>query len=227
MYPVIDYYQQVDKATANSYQRGCFWWACFPYRFKGPTLIRFWPNRPTEKIDLRTFDPQKERRDEITETEAGEFLGVSKFKPRPVIILSHAGTQYKDRAWYGGDFMLVAAIRSLRDEITGEYRGSPNFVWGAITYQYSSIFYLPSSADFDVHEAVIDFDWMTTIHRSWLLRPRNVRLTGEAITCLDEWLRYYLFGTVRRKFNDDLIAYRQMVGEDPQIRTGVFGKTTT
>jgi len=45
------------------------------------------------------------------------------------------------------------------------------------------------------------------------------------MVCLDEWLRNYLYNKVRARFNDDLETYRQMVGSDPQIRAGLFGRT--
>jgi hypothetical protein len=45
------------------------------------------------------------------------------------------------------------------------------------------------------------------------------------MVCLDEWLRNYLYNKVRARFNDDLEAYRHMVGRDPQVRTGLFGRS--
>ena len=97
--------------------------------------------------------------------------------------------------------------------MTGEYKAPPEFVWGVITYQYSSLFYLPSSDEFNIHEAVLHFDRMKTIHRSWLLRPRSARLSSEAMDCLDEWLRNYIYGEVRLEFPRDLKTYREMVGD--------------
>jgi hypothetical protein len=223
MYKVIDFYEPLSQAEAARCERGQMWWACYPYRLKKPEVTRFWRDRPMQKLDLRKFDPRRESRDDKNDTDADELLAIAKFKRRPVIILSTPGTRYVDREWNGGTFYLVAPVRSLRDLWTNEYRAIPQFVWGAITYQYSSVFYLPSSDEFEVHEAVAHFDWMTTLHRSWLLEPRAVRLSSDAMVCLDEWLRNYLYGEVRAKFNEDLKCYRGMIGNDPQIRTGLFG----
>jgi hypothetical protein len=174
-------------------------------------------------MDLEHFDPRTEQRDEELDTDPGEFWAVTKFKKRPVMILSTAGTPYADRAWRGGGFFLIAPIRSLRHPVSGEYKTDPDFVWRTMTYRYSSLFYLPRDDQYAIHEAVLHLDRMKTLHKSWLLEPRSARLSDDAMKCLDEWLRNYLYGKVCSKFNDDLETYRQVVGEDPQIRTGVFG----
>jgi hypothetical protein len=225
MYKVIDFYEPLSRSDAERYERGQFWWACFPYAFTKPQITRFWPNRPTETLDVRRFDPRKEQPDDVAHTSADEFLAITQFKRRPVVILSTAGSLYHDRAWRGGDFFLVAPVRSLRDTLTGEYKANPNFVWGAITYRFSSVFYLPRDATFDIREGVLHFDRMTTLHRTWLLEPRKAHLSSDAMVCLDEWLRNYLYNEVRARFNDDLETYRQMVGSDPQVRTGLFGRS--
>ncbi len=224
MYEAINFYEPLSRADAKRHERGQFWWTCFPYAFDGPEVMRYRPNRPSQKLDIRQFDPSKEASDDSADTDPSEFLAIAKFKKRPAVIISTAGTPYKGRAWSGGEFFLVAPVYSLRDECTGEYRALPEFVWNAITYRYSSVFYLPRDDTFDIHEATLHFDQMTTLHRSWLLEPRKARLTGEAMNCLDEWLYVYLCGKVRRRFNRDLADYREMVGSDPQIRTGVFGR---
>ena len=222
MYNCIDFYETVSRADAGSYERGHFWWACLPYRTTKPEVTRFWPNRPTEILELDRFDPRNEEPDSAAGTEAGEFLAIAKFKKRPVVILSTGGSPYYDRAWRGGEFFLVAPIRSLKNPVTGEFKANPDFVWSVITYKFSSLFYLPRDDASNIHEAVIHFDRITTLHRSWLLEPRRAHLSEDAMVCLDEWLRNYTYGKVRKKFNDDLETYRALVGNDPQIRTHVF-----
>jgi hypothetical protein len=225
MYRAIDYYEPLAKATAlKQVERGQFWWTFYPYAFNQTKFTRFWPDRPTETVDVTRFDPEKEQPDAKAGTEPGEFLAVAKFKRRPVVILSIKGTEYAYRAWRGGEFFLVAPSRTLRNSLTGEYKAPPQFVWEAITYKYSPIFYLPRSDEFGIQEGVLHFDRITAVHHSWLLTPCKARLRQEAMICLDEWLRNYIYGKVRLKFNKDLEAYREMVGNDPQIRTGVFGK---
>jgi hypothetical protein len=226
MYNVIDFYEEVSREE-NCYERGYFWWACPPYIFDRPIVTRFWHNRPTQELKLEDFDSRNEESDEINITQPGEFLGVSKFKRRPVIVLSTSGSPYRDRAWKGGEYFLVAPTRTLRSKITGEYRANPNFVWDAITYQYSSVFYLPRDPEYDFLEAVIQFDRIVTLHRSWLLEPRKAKLSHDAKVCIDCWLRNYIFGKVPISFNKNLEAYREMVGEDPKIRTGIFGKSSS
>jgi hypothetical protein len=220
-----DFYEPLSSADAQQHERGQMWWTCYPYLFTRPRVPRILADGKTREMDLRQFDPGQEQRDEELDTNPGEFLAVTKFKKRPVMILSTAGTPYQDRAWQGGGFFLVAPIRSLRHPVSGEYIAPPEFVWGTMTYQYSSVFYLPRDDQFDIREAVLHLDRMKTLHQSWLFEPRRARLGGDAMICLDEWLRNYIYGIVRVKFNDDLESYRQIVGEDPQIRTGVFGRS--
>ena len=225
MYKVIDFYEPLIRTDTHRYERGQMWWTCYPYLNLHPRVIRAWGNGATAEMDLHQFDPTQERSDEKSDTAPGEFLAITKFKKRPVVILSTAGTPYQDRAWQGGGFFLVAPVRSLRHSLTGECIAPPGFVWGTITYQYSSVFYLPRDDQFGVREAVLHLDRMKTLHQSWLLEPRRACLSKDAMVCLDEWLRNYIYGKVRDKFNKDLETYRQMVGEDPQTRTGVFGQS--
>lgn len=224
MYRVIDFYEPLSQADAQRYERGQFWWVCCPYSFRQPQVTRFWPNRPTDTLDLRRFDPRREKPDTVAKTDSDEFLAITKFKRRPVVILSTCGSVYYDRAWQGGEHFLIAPARSLRVPLTGEYKANPHFVWGAITYLFSSIFYLPRDPEYDIRESVVHFDHMKTLHRSWLLQPGRARLGKEAMICLDQWLRNYIYGKVSPRFNKDLEAYRDMVGEDPQMRTGIFGQ---
>ena len=220
MYQVIDFYEAITGSNEEHYGFGSFWWACPPYIFNEPLVTRFWIDRPTEILNLSDFDSRKEEPDPRAKTDPGEFLAISKFKRRPVIILSTSGVPYRDRAWVGGDYFLVAPTRTLRSSVTGEYKANPDFVWDAITYQYNSVFYLPSDTNYDFLETVIQFDRMITLHKSWLLDCRYVQLTHDAKVCVKAWLQNYLFGKVPRIFNENLETYRDMVGEDPKIRGG-------
>lgn len=224
MYKIIDFYEPIDPKDEDCLQQGCFWWACPSYIYDQPVVTRFWFDRPTEILNLRNFDPNKEVPDEKANTQAGEFLAISKFKRRPVIILSTPGTPYRERGWRGGEYFLVAPTRTLRSNISGEYKADPEFVWDSITYQYSSVFYLPGNPAYDFLEAVIQFDRITTLHRSWLLEPRRAKLTHDARVCVNAWLQNYISGKVPKLFNENLEAYRTMVGEDPQVRAGLFGR---
>jgi hypothetical protein len=112
----------------------------------------------------------------------------------------------------------------LRHQPTNEYKANPEFVWNAIIYQYSSVFYLPNEPKYDILESVVQFDRMTTLHKSWLLEPRKAQLTNEAVICISAWLQNYITGIVPKTFNEDLESYREMLGENPKIRTGLFGK---
>jgi hypothetical protein len=223
MYSVIDFYEK-NPEGADIYSRGSIWWACPQYVFERPNVWRFYKDRPTEMVDLTKFDANKEVADKNASTEPGEFLAIAKFKKRPVVILSSPGSAYKDRAWKGGEYYLVAPLRTLRSEITGEYKANPDFVWDAITYQYNSIFYLPADTTFDFKESVIQFDRIITLHQSWLLQLRQARLSQDALVCLCSWLQNYLFGKIPKKFNDEVETYREMVGTEPKIRAGLFGR---
>lgn len=223
MFGCVDYYEPENRSEAQKrVRRGQFWWSCHPYIPTTRRISRFVPGSPIHTLDIGSFDPRKEDPDGRAKTQPGEFLAITKFKKRPVVVVSTGGDYYRDRAWKGGDCFLVAPVRSLRDPVTGEYKTGPNFVWSVITYKFSCLFYLPPSDKFDMHESVVHLDRMTAVHRSWLLEPRKAHLTSDATICLDEWLRNYICGKVRRRFNEDLQDYHAMVGDDPKIRAGVF-----
>ena len=224
MYQVIDYYEPAEEKGDLQYSQGSVWWACLPYTFDKPIVTRFYFDRPIERLDLTTFEANKEVVDKKSNTNPGEFLALSKFKKRPVVILSTPGSPYGDRAWHGGEYFVVAPLRSLRVDVTGEYKANPDFVWGAVTYHYNSIFYLPDDPKFDLRESVVQFDRLTTLHVSWLLEAAKAKLTRDAWICLSSWLQNYLFGRIPKTFNENLNAYREMVGEDPKVKASMFGK---
>jgi len=155
LYKVIDFFEEFDTKKEVGYPRGSLWWACSPYPFNKPHITRFYFDKPTESVDIRENNFSKEKQDERSDTMPGEFLAISKFKKRPVIILSTSGSPYRDRAWHGGEFFTVAPIRTLRTPITGEYKANPDFVWDTITYQYNSVFFLPEEVKYDIRESVI------------------------------------------------------------------------
>jgi hypothetical protein len=222
VYPVTNYYLTSEKFTREQVSRGQLWWAYPLYVFGSPKITRFWSNRPTETINLQQFDASKELADEEAQTQPGEFLGVFKSKMRPVLVLSNPSTTYSDRAWRGGEYFLVAPIRSLRNEYTNEYKSDHNFVWNTITYQYSSLFYLPAGGEYEIKESVLHFDHITTLHRSWFLKPRKVKMTNEAMICVDAWLRNYIYGKVPKGFYDQLKIYQEQMGDAPQVRSSLF-----
>lgn len=224
MYKIIDYYRPLEQRDKEDYDRGQIWWTCFPYSFESPRVERYWPNRPGEILDISRFSPRNEKHDPAANTLPGEFLAVCKFKKRPVIILSTSGVEYRDRAWHGGEHFVVAPLRSLRDDITGGYKVNPEFVWGAIRYDYPTVFYAPGDNKFGVHEAVLQLDRIATLHCSWLLERSDCRLTSDAMECLDETIRRYVYGKVRAKFAADLVEYRKLLGDSPQISYDLFGK---
>ena len=223
MYKVIDYFEPIDSSSKKAILRGQFWWTCFQFFFDRPKVTRFYCNRPTEILDITKFNPEREVIDNDNKTENNEFLAVCKYKLRPIIVISTSGNHYHDRTWEGGEYFLVAPIYSLRDDITDEYRCSPKFVWDVITYQYNSLFYLPKSSSYQIHEGIIHFDRIITLHKSWLIKQRSACLTGDAMNCLDNWLKLFIYGKIGKKFSEDLQAYQNIVGQDPKIRQDLFG----
>jgi len=224
MYQLIDYYDPADASPVTKYAFGQIWWTCFAKPLRETGMLRMRRGQAQVPMDIRDFDPSKETADLATDTKPNEFMALCKFKQRPVVILSTAGTSFKHGSWEGGQRYLVAPVFTLRDDVTGEYKVPAKFVWGAIRYQWSSVFYIPEDNTYDIREAVILLDCMTTLQRSWLLNCRKACLSTQAQNCLHEWLRHYLYGTVHPGFNKELEEYRQMVTEDAQIRTGGFGQ---
>lgn len=224
MYKLIDFYEPLDALPEGSHERGQFWWTCYPNPSQSTEVVRIRRGRASERVDVRRFDPEREQIDTESGTAANEFWALAKFKRRPVVILSTGGTPFRHATWRGGERYLVGPIYTLREELTGEYKAPPAFVWGAMRYQYSAVFYLPRHDGFGLREAVVRLDMMTTLQRSWLVDCRRVCLTRKAIYCLDEWLSNYVYRKVRSEFNAELEVYRDLLGEDPQVRTGLFGQ---
>jgi hypothetical protein len=120
MYKAIgEFYEPLSRTDARQYERGQMWWTCCPYPFKETRITRVWPDGKAVPMDVCEFDPSKERRDKEANTDPSEFYAIVKCKRRPVVILSMPGTPYRDRAWHGGDWFLIAPVRSLREPLTG------------------------------------------------------------------------------------------------------------
>ena len=225
MYPLINNYFEPIR-DASRFEPGQLWWVCFPNPWNRPEICRVWRSNGSKLINVRDFDPHKEQADSVTGTAPNEFMGLTKFKQRPIVVLSVSAKPFAAGSWKGGARLLVAPIFTLKEEITGEYKVSPRFVWDFMTYQCDSVFYLPPNPTFDILEAVIRLDYMATIHESWLASPRKAQLTKDAMNCLNEWFRHYIWGCVQGSFQRDLLTYRELVGSDPEIRVGIFGPNT-
>ena len=130
-------------------------------------------------------------------------------------MLSTSGDPYNDRAWKGGERMLVVPLYSLRVPQTGEWRCTRNFVLNTINYRYSSVFFLPGSTDHGLLDSVVRFDRVMGMHISWLIERRSAQLTTEAMRCVDEWFQFFVTGKIRKKFLEDVEAYRSLVAETP------------
>lgn len=223
MHKLIDFYERIPAKENGCYQRGHFFWTCFPYAFFSPRVTRFWNNKPTETIDITEFNPSKEEYDPNNHTEADMFLAINTYKRRPVVLLSSQCQSFDPKGLHGGEYFLVAPLRSLRILETNEYRHKPDFIWNTINYKYNSIFYIPSSDEGTIRESIIFFERMTTLHLSWLIPFGDIRLSSDAMACLDMWLRNYIYGTLPSKFNQNLEDYRKLMGEDPKTKRELIG----
>lgn len=222
MYGTIDYYRSLSET--KTVRRGEIWWTCFAYSRLGNEVLRLRSEQKVTLIDVRAFDPQLEQDEPKNRTKAGEFMALVKYKVRPVIIVSSAATASRhDAKRPSGDRYLVVPLCTLRDDLTGEYKHRPEFVWDAITYQCPCVYYLPEASEYGARESVARIDDMTTLHASWLQTSARCCLTDEALKCLDEWIRHFLHGKVRDSFWRDIQDYREMAGSDPSFRIGILG----
>jgi len=194
------------------------WWAFCPYLSASTVVTCVLADGSLQCRDVGQLVDEDLGADEALNTLDGELAVLAKYKKRPVLVLSVAGSHYHDRAWRGGDWFLVAPIRSLTLPVTGELKTAPEFVRGVIAYAYRGLFYLPEEKSLAVREAVPHLDRAVTLHASWLLQRREARLSSPMLQCLDEWLRCYVFGRISRRFHDDLEAYRQLVIEGSVTR---------
>lgn len=219
MYTVLDYYEDTGRDRQRTIERGDIWMVCFPYRFSDDRIERVYPDG---LVKVESIHGHRPRVDRDGREAAEEFSGVIKFKRRPVIVLSTLGDHYQDRAWRGQQTVLVAPVRSLRDDVTNEYRADPEFVWNSICYRYRSIFYLPCSNKYDFHEAALHLDDMRTINCAWLSEKRPARLSDDALKILDGWLHFYIYGKLGEGLAGFLNDYREYLGQHPDVRTGLF-----
>lgn len=215
MWQIIDYYTPQDKNGADR-SRGELWLACVPRAISENQVTRVFESGATARLSVSSLGAL----DGATAARASAkgIPALTLHDVRPVLLLSSPAKRYVDRAWTGGCWHLVAPIRSLKDPDTGEYKAEAAFLWGVITYVYPSLFYLPEDAGFQIREAVVHFDRLTTLHTSWLLEPRRARLTDAALRCADQWLGMYLTGKCSTRFSSDVGAYREMMGESPNVR---------
>lgn len=223
MYKYIDYYEQKPKEKKEGFHRGQFYWSCFPFAFSSPRVTRFWCNRPTETLDTTKFNSTKEKFDPDNKTEADEFLAITQYKRRPVLLLSTPIEKYDTKGFKGGEYYLVAPLRSLRIKETNEYKFSAELIWKSILYSYSSLFYLPDSIGDMICESFVLFERTTTLHQSWLSPCDSIQLSTEALYCVDMWFRNFIFGNVPTTFKNDIDAYRTAMGESPVTKNEVLG----
>lgn len=223
MHTIIDFYEKIPTDQKGCYKRGCFYWTCFPYAFESPRVTRFWNNRPTETLDITTFDPSNNNFDPNSGLGDDEFQAVTIYKRRPVILLSSKCEEYDPKGLHGGEYYVVAPLRSTRIIETNEYKFPPGFVWNTILYKYNSIFFLPCAEDQKLRESIILFERMTTLHHTWLTTMNDIQLTHDAQTCVDMWLRNFLFDNIPTSFNQNLESYRELMGDDPKIKNQIIG----
>jgi len=223
MYKAIDFFEPLGRGEARLHGRGQLWWACVPQVLQEPYVSRFyWKDHQVKQTSVREFDPKLEMRDPGAKIKKDEFVAITKFGLRPVVILSTCGDAYRDRAWRGGECYLVAPMFTLRDRRTGEWKCNPDFAWEVITYRFSSLFYVPRCPSLGIKESVVHLDRMVTLHRSWLLGPCKARLHADAMKCLNAWLYNHAHGRIGQNFMRELRTYREIMDEDPKTRTTVL-----
>ncbi len=96
-----------------------------------------------------------------------------------------------------------------------------DLVWKAIRYDLKWVFYLPENTLFGMKEGIVRLDYMTTIHSSWFAQPHKAQLSPDALKCLQEWVRNFVYGAVLTSFKNDLLAYREMLDTDPSFRSSL------
>lgn len=210
---IIDHYEHPGRGYARRYERGQFYWAPFLYIPRTREVARYQKDLPITTMDIRKFNPEYEEPDPTSGTKSDEFLAILKFKQRPVIIVSTPANPWETYGKRAGDYYAVAPVYTTKDSITGSYKYSPEFIKGAIAYQHNSVFYLPASDEFHIEEAIVRLDMLCALHRSWLVRPKPVRLTDDALSLLSHWLHYYLTGCISERLHEDLQAFRELLAE--------------
>lgn len=214
MRDVVDYYEQ----TGNESERhdvGQLYWAMFPIMPESRQCTRIGPAFLCTPYDVTRFNPGEEGPDVELGTESDEFLATVKYQMRPVVILApkRPSHEWESRGKHSGDMCLVAPSYTVYDEVSSRYKYNKPFIWRAIAYYYNSVFYLEPSEDYNVKESIVRFDRVCSLHTSWLVQPRAVKLTESAFGLMQEWFRYYLTNIPSQRFLDDISALRSLLAE--------------
>lgn len=128
--------------------------------------------------------------DPILGTRSDEQAAVVRCKMRPVILLSPANDPWQDSRRRSDDCYLVAPVyRFGGDESKEAY--TAEFVQRVQAYAYNTLFYLPANDKPNFLEGFVRFDRLQVVHRSWLTQ-RPIRLSEQALECLEAWLSVYV-----------------------------------
>lgn len=195
---VPQYYQPLSGMFRQWYQPGQF--------FEAPALFlisekpmpilsaKYDPRSNTYSYGVEMAGAEAFKEDRVPvypmQLKSDERVALVKCKMRPVILLSRAADSWKDKQRRSDECFIVVPLYTF--EGTGEKVSySPTFIERVKAYAYNTFFYLPPSSSPMVKESFVRFDRIQVVHKSWL-EHRPVKLTPEALECLQAWLYCYL-----------------------------------
>lgn len=220
MFGVVNFYTAIDPKQPHP-MRGGIYWTCFQLPYTGPFVERIHRDaRPIKRLDVNTFNPEREHPDPIDGTASNEFLALQKFKQRPVVIISTAGDPHvgDKSVWKTGAHTLVAPLLTIYDKTRKRYKCTSEFLVAALDYQYAGIFFLPGNTKFNLLPSIVRLDHAQPLHTSWLRKEgKGKKLSEDALRCIEEWLYYYVTGCVSPDFADNLKTYRKLIKEENLI----------
>lgn len=193
----IEYYSPPRRNYRNQVEIGQMFWAPVPYLLwrNLPWLRLEYQDKENAKnssytieyADAQTFEPREHQPIRELNLSSAEFVLCIAHKIRPVIVISPCSpiSPLKNEHIY-----LIAPVYGVRDT-SGNYKYSEEFLLRTQAYQYPTSFYLPQEDEFGIEESIVRFDKIIPAHLS-ILRPRPVRLSKDAVYCLQMWLHYFL-----------------------------------
>ncbi len=147
-------------------------------------------NYTIEVSDIDSFNPEELAPLYEINLSRGEFILCNVYKFRQVILISNSMPDWRDYQKRFSEFYFVVPLYSTKD-VSGNYRFSEEFLLRVQAYQYPTLFYLPEDLAFGIHESIARFDRMIAYDKD-LLKPRPIRLTNDACSCITNWLNYFL-----------------------------------
>lgn len=196
----IQFYKKPNEDYRDCFYRGNFYFAPIPYLLEGEVHLLRLSYVDKDNFSNNQFVVDKRKVIELTNQnlpdmsaikyKPGEFSLINKHKYRAVIAITGPFPNLTDCDKSNGNLCLVIPLYSTHNN-DGSCRHKQLFLNRVQAYQYPTLFFLPQSDEFSVHETLARLDRISVI-KTDCLKPRPVSLSEDADFCLSRWLMFFL-----------------------------------